>query len=170
MRLRRVLLAMAISKWDVWVNGKNHTIEIKRGFGALKVVVDGQVEKVRSQNFWIMLLDREIRIEDKVLNLVMIGSKADLAVDGVYLGSGEKYVPVGKTPAWAWVMTALMLILGYFFSGIIGLLIGLLGSTLCISRSLRADGKNTLPICIGITIGCIAVQAAIMFLVVALVY
>ena len=53
---------------------------------------------------------------------------------------------------------------------IIGLLIGLLGSTLCISRSLRADGKNTLPICIGITIGCIAVQAAIMFLVVALVY
>ena len=51
-----------------------------------------------------------------------------------------------------------------------GLLIGLLGSTLCISRSLRADGKNTLPICIGITIGCIAVQAAIMFLVVALVY
>lgn len=117
-----------------------------------------------------MLLDREIRIEDKVLNLVMIGSKADLAVDGVYLGSGEKYVPVGKTPAWAWVMTALMLILGYFFSGIIGLLIGLLGSTLCISRSLRADGKNTLPICIGITIGCIVVQAAIMFLVVALVY
>ena len=133
---------MAISKWDVSVNGKNHTIEIKRGFGALKVVVDGQVEKVRSQNFWIMLLDREIRIEDKVLNLVMIGSKADLAVDGVYLGSGEKYVPVGKTPAWAWVMTALMLILGYFFSGIIGLLIGLLGSTLCISRSLRADGKK----------------------------
>ena len=131
---------MAISKWDVSVNGKNHTIEIKRGFGALKVVVDGQIEKVRSQNFWIMLLDREIRIEDKVLNLVMIGSKADLAVDGVYLGSGEKYVPVGKTPAWAWVMIALMLILVYFFSGIFGLLIGLLGSTLCLPRALRADG------------------------------
>lgn len=89
---------MAISKWDVSVNGKNHTIEIKRGFGALKVVVDGQVEKVRSQNFWIMLLDREIRIEDKVLNLVMIGSKADLAVDGVYLGSGKKYAPVKASP------------------------------------------------------------------------
>lgn len=98
MRLRRVLLAMAISKWDVSVNGKNHTIEIKRGFGALKVVVDGQVEKVRSQNFWIMLLDREIRIEDKVLNLVMIGSKADLAVDGVFLGSGKKYAPVKASP------------------------------------------------------------------------
>ena len=98
MRLRRVLLAMAISKWDVSVNGKNHTIEIKRGFGALKVVVDGQIEKVRSQNFWIMLLDREIRIEDKVLNLVMIGSKADLAVDGVFLGSGKKYAPVKASP------------------------------------------------------------------------
>ena len=91
---------MAISKWDVSVNGKNHTIEIKRGLcGIFKIIVDGQVEKVRSKSFWIILLDHEIRIEDKVLNLVMIGSKADLAVDGVYLGSGEKYVPVGKTPA-----------------------------------------------------------------------
>lgn len=108
-----------------------------------------------------MLLDREIKIEDKVLNLVMIGNKADLAVDGVYLGSGEKYVPVGKTPAWAWVMTALMLILGFFFSGLIGLLIGLFGSTLCISRSLRIDGKNALPIGIMITIGCIVIQFAI---------
>lgn len=99
MRLRRVLLAMAISKWDVSVNGKNHTIEIKRGFcGIFKIIVDGQVEKVRSKSFWIILLDHEIRIEDKMLNLVLVGGKADLAVDGVFLGSGKKYAPVKASP------------------------------------------------------------------------
>lgn len=96
---------MTISKWDVSINGKNHTIELKRGLGGiLKIIVDGQVKKVRSKSFWIMLLDHEIRIDDKVLNLVLIGIKADLAVDGVYLGSGEKYAPV-KASAHIW-MTA----------------------------------------------------------------
>ena len=43
-------------KWEVTVNGTNNVIEYKAGFGA-KILVNGQAYKVKSQNWWVMMVD-----------------------------------------------------------------------------------------------------------------
>ena len=84
-------------KWEVTVNGTNNVIEYKAGFGA-KILVNGQAYKVKSQNWFVMMVDYPITIDDTELRVVVIGNKVDLAVNGVYQGSGEQYQPLHKTP------------------------------------------------------------------------
>ena len=82
-------------KWEVTVNGTNNVIEYKAGFGA-KILVNGQAYKVKSQNWFVMMVDYPITIDDTELRVVVIGNKVDLAVNGVYQGSGEQYQPLHK--------------------------------------------------------------------------
>ena len=84
-------------KWEVTVNGTNNVIEYKAGFGA-KILVNGQAYKVKSQNWWVMMVDYPIMIDDTEIRVVAIGNKVDLAVNGVYQGSGGQYQPLHKTP------------------------------------------------------------------------
>lgn len=70
-------------KWEVTVNGTNNVIEYKAGFGA-KILVNGQAYKVKSQNWWVMMVDYPIMIDDTEIRVVAIGNKVDLAVNGVY--------------------------------------------------------------------------------------
>ena len=69
-------------KWEVTVNGTNNVIEYKAGFGA-KILVNGQAYKVKSQNWWVMMVDYPIMIDDTEIRVVAIGNKVDLAVNGV---------------------------------------------------------------------------------------
>ena len=67
-------------KWEVTVNGTNNVIEYKAGFGA-KILVNGQAYKVKSQNWWVMMVDYPIMIDDTEIRVVAIGNKVDLADD-----------------------------------------------------------------------------------------
>ncbi|WP_348619809.1 hypothetical protein [Paenibacillus polymyxa] len=82
------------------------------------------------------LIDFPIRLKEKAVNVVVIGNKADLAVDGVYLGSNQPYVPVSKVPGWSWAFVAVSLVIGLLFSGIFGVCIGILGSMFYVKSSL----------------------------------
>lgn len=82
------------------MNGAEHSIVYKNGFGN-KLIVDGTVYKVKSQNWFINVLDYSIQIAGTDIRLVVLGNKADVAINGVYIGSGEKYVPIqANTPAY----------------------------------------------------------------------
>ena len=70
-------------KWEVTVNGINNVIEYKTGFGA-KILVNGQAYKVKSQNWFVMMVDYPITIDGTEFRVVAIGNKVDLAVNGVY--------------------------------------------------------------------------------------
>ena len=58
-------------KWEVTVNGTNNVIEYKAGFGA-KILVNGQAYKVKSQNWWVMMVDYPIMIDDTEIRVVAI--------------------------------------------------------------------------------------------------
>ncbi|MEM1486316.1 hypothetical protein V6615_15855 [Oscillospiraceae bacterium PP1C4] len=146
------------SKWDVSVNGVNHEIAYKRGVFKASKVVDGEATKIKSKNAFIQLIDEPITIENKTMHLTAIGNKVDLAVDDVYLNSGKPYVPFGNIPGWANIMAIAVIIIGWFFAGIIGLLIGLFGAMFIFSKSISVDQKNPLPICLVVTILCAAFQ------------
>ncbi|WP_231887419.1 hypothetical protein [Paenibacillus jamilae] len=75
-----------MAKWNVEDQGTQYTIEYKRGFNGGKVIVNGSEQKVKSQNVFLNLIDFPIRLKEKAVNVVVIGNKADLAVDGIYLG------------------------------------------------------------------------------------
>lgn len=152
-------------KWEVNVDGATHIIEYKTGFGA-KVIVNGQSYKVKSQNCFVMMLDYPIAINGAELRVVAIGSKVDLAVNGIYQGSGEPYQPLHKTPAMCHVFLGISCIAGLFLYGIIGLLIGILFGTFYIQKGLQ--GKTGAVI--GAFIGCTALQLIFTLLAVWLQY
>jgi len=146
--------------WDVNVNGVVHTIQYKAGFG-VKVVVNGQTYKTKSQNWFVNMVDYPVVIDGAELRVVAIGNKVDLAVNGVYLGSGEKYVPVHKMPAVANVFIGITCIGGFLCTKWLGLCIGILFSTLIAKQGLKGN-KGAM---IGAFVGSIAVQIVLLILI-----
>jgi hypothetical protein len=163
-------------KWEVTVNGTNNVIEYKAGFGA-KILVNGQAYKVKSQNWWVMMVDMiillfrflmmvdyPIMIDDTEIRVVAIGNKVDLAVNGVYQGSGEQYQPLHKTPTMCNVFIGISCIAGFLLCGWLGLLIGALFGTVYVRQGLAGKMGNV----VGAFVGCTVIQLLIMVIVVFL--
>lgn len=150
-------------KWEVTVNGTNNVIEYKAGFGA-KILVNGQAYKVKSQNWFVMMVDYPITIDDTEFRVVVIGNKVDLAVNGVYQGSGEQYQPLHKTPTICNVFLGISCIAGFLLCGWIGLLIGVLFGTVYVKQGLAGKVGNA----VGAFVGCTVIQLLIMVIVVFL--
>lgn len=125
-----------MAKWNVEDQDTQYSIEYKRSLTGGKIIVNGSEQKVKSQNAFLNLIDFPIRLKEKAVNVVVIGNKADLAVDGVYLGSNQPYVPVSKVPGWSWAFVVVSLVIGLLFSGIFGVCIGILGSMFYVKSSL----------------------------------
>ncbi len=147
-------------QWNVTINGISHSIEYKTGFGT-KLVVDGQPHKLKSQNWFIVLIDCPITIDGSEIRLVVRGSKADIAVNGVYQSNQEKYVPLKNVAAWANVLLGISCIGGWLLCGMVGLLLGILFGYQYINQNLK--GKNGLVI--GLFVACTVIQVAIMLVV-----
>lgn len=142
--------------WDVTVNGIVHRIEYKSGFG-MKLTVNGQTYKVKSQNWFITMADYPIQIDDAELRVVVIGNKVDLAVNGVYLGSGEAYTPIDKMPGYVNVFVAISCVGGLLLNGVLSMCIGILFSTLYVKQGLKQNTKGV----VGAFVGCTLVQLVV---------
>ena len=97
--------------------------------------------QVNLQNWSINLIDYPIQIDGTQLRVVAIGNKVDLAVNGVYLGSGETYTPLNKVPAMSNVFIAISCLAGFLLEGLIGLCIGILFGTLYVKKGLEGKHK-----------------------------
>lgn len=148
-------------KWEVTVNGINNVIEYKTGFGA-KILVNGQAYKVKSQNWFVMMVDYPITIDGTEFRVVAIGNKVDLAVNGVYQDSGEQYQPLRKIPTMCNVFLGISCIAGFLLCGWIGLLIGILFGTVYVKQGLADKTGNV----VGAFIGCTVIQIIITVIVV----
>ena len=121
--------------WNVDIGGVAHTIEYKVGFG-VKIIINGEVYKVKSQNWFLNLVDYPITIDGTELRVVAIGNKVQLAVNGIYEESGERYVPLNKIPALSNILIAVSGIGGFLLCGIIGMLVGMLFSQIYVKNGL----------------------------------
>ncbi|MCI8375730.1 MAG: hypothetical protein HFI29_09900 [Lachnospiraceae bacterium] len=149
--------------WDVTVNGVVHKVEYKTSFGT-KILVNGNVYKTRSQNWFINMIDYPITIDGAEIRVVAIGNKVDLAVNGRYLGSGEEYVPLNKVPVLANVFVGISCIGGFLTTKWLGFLIGVLFSFLYIKQGLK--GKTGAMVVSFII--CTAIQIVLMIAVSAM--
>jgi len=140
--------------WEVDCDGVRHTVEYKTGFGS-KVTIDGQPNKVKSSNWFINMIDYAFSFGDTQCHLTAIGNNTDLAVNGVYQGSGEAYEPLSNIPAWVYVMLAIniigpFIIGGGIFSAAIGIILGTIYTQYALRQKTGAA--------IGVFIGCLVIQ------------
>ncbi|MBE6071555.1 MAG: hypothetical protein E7208_06305 [Clostridium butyricum] len=150
-------------KWEVEVDGVKHEIQYKPSFGK-KIIVDGETYKVKSSNWFINVIDYAINFGNTECKLVVIGNKADLAVNGTFLGTSKPYEPVSSIPSWIWVLVGISTLGGMLWAGILSLLIGLLMSTFYIQFGLQKKNNATI-ICFA---GCTILQLALGFAAAAL--
>ncbi len=146
--------------WNIEVNGQRHTIEYKAFFG-MKVTLDGEVTKVKSENWYINMVDYKLPIADADVRLVVIGGKANLAINGVYLDSSDKYEPLEKVPGFVNVLIAISVIGAFFVNGLIGALIAMMFSGLYV-RAALSNKKVKLVFTI---LGFLVVEALFFFVV-----
>ena len=152
-------------KWEVEVDGVKHEIEYKASLGR-KIIVDGELHKVKSSNWFINVIDYEIKFNETVCQLVVIGAKADLAVNGTFLGSNKPYEPISNVPSWIWVLVGISTLGGMFFAGILALLVGLFMSMIYVQFGLQK--KNGAAI--GSFVGCCVLQLIIGFGIISILY
>ncbi|ADL53069.1 hypothetical protein [Clostridium cellulovorans] len=150
-----------MKKWKVEADGVIHEIQYKRGFNN-KIIVDGETYKVKSSNIFVNVIDYVISFGDTHCNLVVIGSKVDLAVNGTFLGSNKPYEPTSNVSPWIWVLVGLSTIGGMLLSGILSLAIGVIMSTFYIQFGMKKKNGAT----IGCFIGCTLIQILIFFVIV----
>lgn len=148
-------------EWNVTDSAGNvHKVQCKiGGFGGNKVIVDSDSYKLKSSNWFIVVVDYQINLPGAVCNLVVIGNSAKLAVNGVFLDDGKKYEPVSNVPVWVWVLVAVSCVGGWFFAGIIGMCIGIICSAFAVKAVL--DKKTGLAV--GLLVLSIVVSVVLMF-------
>lgn len=107
--------------------GNLHQIMFKKGaFGGAKCIVDGDTYKMKSKNWVIWMADHQISIPGAECNLVVIGNKIRLAVNGTYLEDGTPYEPIRNIPVWLNVLVGINAVFAVFMYGMIGLAIAVL--------------------------------------------
>ena len=143
--------------WNIEVNGQRHTIEYKAFFG-MKVTLDGEVTKVKSENWYINMVDYKLPITDADVRLVVIGGKANLAINGVYLDSSDKYEPLEKVPGFVNVLIAIS---AFLVNGLVGALIAMMFSGFYV-RAALSNKKVKLVFTI---LGFLVVEALFFFVV-----
>lgn len=126
--------------------GNNHQIMFKKGFGGAKCIVDGDTYKMKSKNWVIWMADHQISIPGAECNLVVIGNKIRLAVNGTYLEDGMPYEPVRNIPTWLNVLVGINAVIAVFMFGLIGLAVAVLLDLLTYKMSLSQ--KNSIALVI----------------------
>lgn len=121
--------------------GKEHSIVYKAGF-SIKLIVDGTAYKLKSQNWFVNVIDYSIEIAGSDIRLVAIGTKVDVAINGVYIGSGKPYVPIqANTPAWVWVLVGISTVVGVLVNAALGAVIGICFGTFYINFAVSRKNK-----------------------------
>lgn len=126
--------------------GNTHQIMFKKGFGGAKCIVDGDTYKMKSKNWVIWMADHQISIPGAECNLVVIGNKIRLAVNGTYLEDGTPYEPIRNIPTWLNVLVGINAVIAVFMFGMIGLAIAVLLDLLTYKLSLSQKNGIALAI------------------------
>lgn len=123
--------------------GYNHHITFQKGgFGGAKCIVDGDAYKMKSKNWVIWMADHQISIPGAECNLVVVGNKVRLAVNGTYLEDGTPYEPIRNIPLLLNVLVGINAVATIFMFGVLGFCLNILVDLLCYKLSLSR--KNTI--------------------------
>jgi|LSQX01.3.fsa_nt_gb hypothetical protein len=149
-----------IKRWDLNVDGCNYAITFE--FGGLKgtrlLKVNDVNFPIEKQHYKALIgVERPILLGNKECQFVLIGNKADVAVDGFYVDSKKSYAPFKSIPWWNWIFAAACIAIPIVaLGGLLPVVIGLLGAVYCMRVSVSPYSKTTFKLlsCLGITVAC----------------
>lgn len=145
-------------QWRANIDGAAYDIAFKPGVwtGKHKLIINGETVDLPKKAFaGYTGMDIPVQIGPKEGRFVLVENKADIALDGVFLGSGKPYAPLAPIPKWAWIFVALCAAIPVVtMGGAVSAVLGLLGVVFCLrvarSQSMKTGVKALA--CAGITI------------------
>ena len=147
-----------MKKWNIVINGKENEIEFipNQWTGKHKLIINGKETQLKSSPFPAFVgTDQTVNIAGKECHLVIIGNKADLAIDSIYIDSQKPYVPLKGIPWWTWIFIAACIAVPIIsLGGVLPTVAAMICSILCVRVSVTYNMKKSLKIlsCFGITL------------------
>ena len=139
-----------VVEWESSVDGKNYKFAYQKVKGGHELDANGVKQTIKAGPRSVLLgFDEGFDLDGRPARLVLENKEPDVAVDGVYLRSGKEYV---QAPMWVLVFAIACLVL-VFIGGVIGGVIGILGSMACVAVAKRPMATPVrMLICLGISI------------------
>lgn len=132
--------------------------------GKHKLTVNGKEVDIQRKPFQAFTgIDQPITIGTKEARFVLIGNKADIAVDGKYLESEKTYVPLKSVTWWAWLFVILCAAIPVVaLGGVVPIVLAIAGAALVLRVSILPDLKTGIKFlaCLGIPVADWAIFAA----------
>lgn len=146
-----------MKQWEITINGTQNTVVFvpNQWTGKHKLIINGKEVALKTSPFQAFVgTDQPVNIAGKECRFVLIGNKADIAVDGMYIGSNKPYVPLKSMPWWIWIFIVMCVAIPIIsLGGILPIAIAILCSISCIRIGVSPNIGTTkkLLCCFGIT-------------------
>lgn len=146
-----------MKQWTITINGKQNTVIFKpnQWSGKHILTINGKEIPLKNAPFQSFIgIDQPINIAGKECRFVLIGNKADIAIDGIYVDNKKTYAPLKRMPWWAWLFIAICVAVPIVsLGGAVPVLIAALGSMWCIRLSVSPNIKTSLKVlsCFGVS-------------------
>ncbi|MDD6212428.1 MAG: hypothetical protein PUB22_04710 [Clostridiales bacterium] len=144
--------------WKISVNGKENEVIFtpNRWSGKHRLTINGKDIELKKSPFQVFVgIDQPIHIAGKECRFVLIGNKADIAVDGTYVDSKKMYVPLNSMPWWTWIfIVACIAVPIVSLGGALPVLIALICSAWCVRVSVSPGIHASIRVlcCFGISV------------------
>ncbi|WP_238900920.1 hypothetical protein [Clostridium sp. YIM B02500] len=102
---------MGTQRWIANVDNINYTIEYSKNFLRKTLLVNNIPVKLQSSKTFGVTRETTFKLGNKTAILVSIDNNCDIAINGTYLDSGEKYVQVKYMPGWNFIFLGLILLI-----------------------------------------------------------
>ncbi|ALB46904.1 hypothetical protein [Clostridium beijerinckii] len=102
---------MGTQRWIANVDNINYTIEYSKNFLRKSLLVNNIPVKLQSSKTFGVTRETTFKLGSKTAILVSIDNNCDIAINGTYLDSGEKYVQVKYMPGWNFIFLGLILLI-----------------------------------------------------------
>lgn len=147
-----------MKKWIINIDGNDNEVIFvpNKWSGKHKLTVNGEETEIKKTPFQAFTgIDQPITIGEKECRFVLVGNKADIAVDGMYADSKKPYTPLKNMPWWVWIFIAACIAVPIVsLGGALPVVIALLCSTWCVRISVAPDIKTVFKVfyCLGISV------------------
>lgn len=101
-------IIMRIKKWIVTIENVEYNIEFISSFYKKNLLVNKVPIKLNFSKTFGITRETTFKLGNRTAILVCIDKNSDIAIDGIYLDSGEKYVNAENVPLWTYIFLALI--------------------------------------------------------------
>lgn len=164
---------MRTKTWTTSVDNTTYNIEFTSKLFKKKLLVNKSPIKLEFSKTFGITRETNFHLGNKSATLVNIDKEAYIAIDGIYLDSGKKYITVKTIPHWNFIFLVLVFIIYlYSYASICAALFTLAGEYFLIRASIEPSLsiKQRILLCFFITLSIHLFYWNVLFVVISMLY